>query len=108
MNNDAKFFFCLSGFFGFIIFFIFGILITNDPLVALVQSSFGCLFFAVCGRMLLSFILNGIILDSGNQIPKPSISQSLPSSKEKDAAKLSVAEVNESALRSNHIVKTKA
>jgi hypothetical protein len=77
-------------------------------MTALVQSAFGCLFFGICGRFLLSFILNGIILDSGNQIPKPSISQSLPSSKEKDAAKLSVAEVNESALRSNHIVKTKA
>mgnify|MGYP001288922799 FL=1 len=108
MNNDARFFFYLSGFVGFVLFFLLGTLISRDFVTALVQSAFGCLFFGICGRFLLSFILNGIILDSGNQKPQPSLSPTLPSTKERDAAKLSVADVNESALRSNHMVETKA
>ena len=108
MNNDARFFFYLSGFVGFVLFFLLGTLISRDFVTALVQSAFGCLFFGICGRFLLSFILNGIILESGNQNPKSSLSQPLPSPKERESAKLSVAEINESALRSNHIVETKA
>ena len=34
-------------------------MINGDPIYALVQSTFGCLFFAICGRMLLTFFLNG-------------------------------------------------
>ena len=64
MNDDARFFFYLSGFVGFLLFFLLGILLTKDFMIALVQSSFGCLFFAICGRWILSFILNGIIVDS--------------------------------------------
>lgn len=101
MNNDAKFFFCLSGFVGFIIFFIFGILITNDPLVALVQSSFGCLFFAVCGRILLSFILNGNIVDSNSNSLHP---RDLSSPTENDPTNLATAAMKEASTTANRMV----
>jgi hypothetical protein len=64
MNDDARFFFCISGFAGFVLFLFFGFIISGDFLVALVQSAFGCLFFALCGRYLLCFILNGILVES--------------------------------------------
>ena len=102
MNNDAKFFFCLSGFFGFIIFFIFGIIITNDPFVASVQSSFGCLFFAVCGRILLSFILNGIIVESISRNKKIETGN-VSKQNDNDSSKLAEA-MNESSTNSKHMV----
>ncbi|MBT5916529.1 MAG: hypothetical protein HOH60_09285 [Opitutae bacterium] len=101
MNNDAKFFFCLSGFFGFIIFFIFGIIITKDPFVASVQSSFGCLFFAVCGRILLSFILNGNIVDSNNNSLHP---RDLSSPTENNPTNLATAAMNEASTTANRMV----
>ncbi len=66
MNDDARFFFYLSGFLGFVFFFLFGLFSSKDLIHALALGTFGCLFFSVSGRFLLSFILKGIILDSKN------------------------------------------
>ncbi|MDG0965274.1 MAG: hypothetical protein P8P49_03965 [Opitutales bacterium] len=101
MNNDAKFFFCLSGFIGFVLFFMLGIIITNDLLTALVQSSFGCLFFAVCGRILLSFILNGNIVDSNTNPIDP---RDLSLSTENDPTNLATAAMNEASTTANRMV----
>jgi hypothetical protein len=103
MNNDARFFFYFSGFIGFLVFFLMGIIISNDFIVALVQSTFGCLFFALCGRFLLSFILNGIIVESKqDQLNKePSDKPNTPINNE--PAKLAAA-MNEASTSSKHLV----
>jgi hypothetical protein len=59
MNNNAHFFFSLFGFVGFVFFFIVSCLTGEDLLFTLVKSTFGCLFFAIVGRFLLCFALNG-------------------------------------------------
>ena len=103
MNNDARFFFYFSGFIGFLVFFLMGIIISNDFIIALVQSTFGCLFFALCGRFLLSFILNGIIVESKKvQLNKES-SDKPNTPINNDPAKL-VAAMNEASTSSKHLV----
>lgn len=57
MNDDAKFFFFLSGFFGFVFFFMLSIFIDSDPLHALLKGSAGCLIFGMSGRYMLGFAL---------------------------------------------------
>jgi hypothetical protein len=61
IKDDAKFFFCLSGFTGFVLFFLVSSIIQKDTIVALVYGTGGCLVFSVFGRYLLGFILNGIM-----------------------------------------------
>ena len=103
MNNDARFFFYFSGFIGFLVFFLMGIIISNDFIVALVQSTFGCLFFALCGRFLLSFILNGIIVES-NEVQQNKESPDKPITPiNNDPAKLAAA-MNEASTSSKHLV----
>ena len=53
MNDDAKFFFFLSGFFGFVFFYFFSIFLNRDPILSLVYGSTGSLFFSILGRYLL-------------------------------------------------------
>ena len=57
MNNDARYFFCLSGFVGFLLFFPLGWLVTGNALDALLRGCAGCLVFAVAGRALLGLLL---------------------------------------------------
>ena len=103
MNNDARFFFYFSGFIGFLVFFLMGIIISNDFIVALVQSTFGCLFFALCGRFLLSFILNGIIVES-NEVQQNKQTSDKPNTLiNNDPAKLAAA-MNEASTSSKHLV----
>jgi hypothetical protein len=59
IKDDAKFFFCLSGFTGFVLFFLVSSIIQKDTIVALVYGTGGCLVFSIFGRYLLGFILNG-------------------------------------------------
>ena len=61
IKDDAKFFFCLSGFAGFIIFFLFSTFLQKDTITALVYGTAGCLIFSIFGRFLLGFALNGIM-----------------------------------------------
>lgn len=103
MNNDARFFFYFSGFIGFVVFFMMSIIISNDFIIALVQSTFGCLFFALSGRFLLSFILNGIIVESKKSQPKKEPSDKPTTPNNNDTAKL-VAAMNEASTNSKHLV----
>lgn len=61
MNDFAKFFFWVSGFSGFAIFFFLALLIHRDPSLALFHGGLGCLLFALSGRAMLGVILNGVI-----------------------------------------------
>ncbi len=104
MNDDARFFFYLSGFVGFLLFFLVGILFTQDFIVALVQSSFGCLFFAICGRFFLNYLLQGIILDSSTSQSGLPSSEKVPSSIIKDPTKLATIAMNEASTKAKHLV----
>ena len=107
MNDDARFFFYLSGFVGFLLFFLLGILLTKDFMIALVQSSFGCLFFAICGRWILSFILNGIIIDSTTVPSESHSSGKLPLLTKNDPTDLAVSAMNEASTKVPHLVEAK-
>ena len=63
MNNDARFFFCISGFVGFILFFSLGWLVPGNALDALLRGSIGCLLFAVGGRIFLGVVLRSLPVD---------------------------------------------
>ena len=84
MNNDARFFFYLSGFTGFLFFFFFALIISEDIIKALVLASFGCLFFSIAGRFLLGFILNSILLNSDSSNPSKMSSSAQNNSLEQD------------------------
>ena len=107
MNNNAHFFFYFSGFVGFLVFFLIGVIISNNILVAFVQGAFGCLFFAISGRFLLSFILNGIIVESGKLPSSQQPSDKLKTPIENDPKKLAVAAMNEASTNSKHLVQAK-
>ncbi len=75
MNDFARFFFCVSGFLGFAIFFFLALLIHRDPSLALFHGGLGCLLFAVSGRALLGFVLRGVgnhgdLSSSGTVVPQ--------------------------------------
>ena len=72
MNNDARFFFCLSGFIGFVLFFSLGWILTGNALDALVRGSVGCLLFAVGGRIFLGLVLRSLPVDFSTSTPGPS------------------------------------
>ena len=71
INDDAKFFFCLSGFTGFLLFFLASSIIQKDTIMALVYGAGGCLIFSIFGRYLLGFILKGIMQSSSTSIQQP-------------------------------------
>jgi len=60
MNDDAKYFFFLSGFIGFIFFYGFSLVLNHDPLKSLIYGAIGSLFFSLSWRMLLSSALKKI------------------------------------------------
>ena len=106
MNDDARFFFCISGFLGFTLFLFCGLVITGDLVVAFVQSAFGCLFFAICGRFLLSFILNGILVES-KKLNSKSIS-SKKSSTTNESAQIAKVAMREASTTAKPMVQAKA
>lgn len=61
MNNDARFFFCLCGFAGFVLFFSLGWILTGNASDALLRGSIGCLVFGVGGRILLGTLLRSLL-----------------------------------------------
>ena len=61
MNNDARFFFCLCGFAGFVLFFSLGWILTGNAFDALLRGSIGCLVFGVGGRILLGTLLRSLL-----------------------------------------------
>ena len=72
MNTDARFFFCISGFIGFILFFSLGWLVTGNALDALLRGSIGCLFFAVGGRIFLGAVLRSLSVEFSSNSKEPS------------------------------------
>jgi hypothetical protein len=60
MNDDAKYFFFLSGFIGFIFFYGISLVLNHDPLQSLVYGSIGSLFFSLSWRMLLCSALKKV------------------------------------------------
>ena len=69
MNDDAKFFFFLSGFTGFVFFYFFSMILHRDPILSLIYGSSGSLFFSLLGRMLLISALRKVLVSKqGNQI----------------------------------------
>ena len=60
MNDDAKYFFFLSGFIGFIFFYGFSLVLNHDPLKSLIYGAIGSLFFSLSWRMLLSSALKKV------------------------------------------------
>lgn len=81
MNNAARYFFCLCGFAGFLLFFPLGWFVTGNALDALLRGCAGCLVFAVAGRALLGVLLRspplrqvrvpieGSVAESSSEIP---------------------------------------
>ena len=61
MNNDARFFFCLCGFAGFVLFFSLGWILTGNAFDALLRGSIGCLVCGVGGRILLGALLRSLV-----------------------------------------------
>jgi hypothetical protein len=61
MNNDARFFFCLCGFAGFVLFFSLGWILTGNAFDALLRGSIGCLVLGVGGRLLLGTLLRSLL-----------------------------------------------
>jgi hypothetical protein len=59
MNDDAKYFFCLGGFIGFLLFFSIGFALHGNASFALLLGSFGCLLISLSGRFLLGLVLHG-------------------------------------------------
>ena len=108
MRNDARFFFCISGFTGFLLFFFSGLVIGGDPVTALVQSAFGCLFFAICGRFLLCFILSGISLESNTNAQPDPAKEILPELNKIDAKQLTENAMSEASTNVQPLVQAKA
>ena len=108
MRNDARFFFCISGFAGFLLFFFSGLVIGSDSVTALAQSAFGCLFFAICGRFLLCFILSGISVESDKNAHSDPAKENLPEINKIDPTQLAKNAMNEASTNVQPLVQAKA
>lgn len=112
MNDDAKFFFCLCGFVGFVAFFTSASFIHSDASIALLYGSFGCLGFAVFGRFLLGIMLRGYNLGSDPKdrtgksvkLPARTTTRNLAEEKKQEA----LAAMNDAATKAAPKVKATA
>jgi hypothetical protein len=64
MKNDARFFFCLTGFVGFLLFYLIASLLHQNFAFSLMHGAIGCLCFAIYGRFLLGILLKNSIVQS--------------------------------------------
>ena len=78
MKDDAKFFFFISGFIGFVIFFISSNLIYGDLIHGLFHASIGCILFSTSGRLLLGYALSANLVGSDSSTLKSSSSGKVP------------------------------
>ena len=110
MNNNAHFFFSFFGFVGFVFFFIVSCLTGEDLLFALLKSTFGCLFFAIVGRFLLCFALNGLKVNSLDvSTVSPEIPQKIQSSNLSVDPSVSATEaMAQAANKARRLVEAKA
>ena len=64
MKNDARFFFCLTGFVSFILFYLIASLLHQNFCFFLDARCYWLLIFAIYGRFLLSILLKNSIVQS--------------------------------------------
>lgn len=113
MNDDAKFFFCLGGFVGFLFFFSFGFALHGNATFAVLLGALGCLFISLSGRFLLDLVLRGNLTvnvnglekrkKDGGTVNRPNLT------KEKiDPTELAAEAMSEAATSSKPLVETKA
>ena len=83
MNDDARFFFCISGFIGFCLTWILSLSIHGEILLASIHGTLGCLFFSLMGRFLLGIILGGAMRKILNEPSTEVVSSELDNSESK-------------------------
>ena len=113
MNDDAKYFFCLGGFIGFLLFFSIGFALHRNASFALLLGTFGCLLISLSGRFLLGLVLHG---NQNMKINGPKVGKdegaglNSPKSGKKmiDPAELAAQAMSEAATTSKPLVETKA
>ncbi len=113
MNDDAKYFFCLGGFIGFMLFFSIGFALHGNASFALLLGSLGCLLISLSGRFLLGLVLHGNLKmkvdvlkedrDEGGPLNSPKSVNKIIDPKE-----LAAQAMSEAATTSKPIVETKA
>ena len=96
MNDDAKFFFFLSGFIGFVFFYACSLFLYRDLVMSLVFGAVGSLVFSFFGRILLTSALKKVQSSQALVNSNPSASHDNIASKSKA---LSVS--NDSVLNSS-------
>jgi hypothetical protein len=79
MKDDAKFFFFLAGFVGFVLFYLISSLIYKDFIQSLLHGSVGCVFFATSGRFLLGFALSSSRIQDASRQGESSSSPAISS-----------------------------
>ena len=113
MNDDAKFFFCLSGFIGFLLFFSIGFALHGNASFALLLGALGCLFLSLSGRFLLGMVLRGNLLmkvDVSEEPKEENTPAKAPQSVKNmiDPAELAAQATSEAATTPKPLVETKA
>lgn len=113
MNDDAKYFFCLGGFIGFLLFFSIGFVLHGNASFALLLGSLGCLLISLSGRFLLGLVLHGNLnmkvnglkvgQDEGRGLNSPKSVKDMI-----DPAELAAQAMSEAATTSKPLVETKA
>ena len=113
MNDDAKFFFCLGGFVGFLLFFSIGFALHGNASFALLLGALGCLLISMSFRFLLGLVLRGNLIlkvDRSDQQKKVGSSKMVSKSAKKviDPADIAAQAMSEAATTTKPLVETKA
>lgn len=78
MKDDAKFFFFLSGFLGFLLFYFSAVLFHKDFMMGFLYGTFGCMVFANVGRFFLRVILKTTLQKNVKVIPVNALNKTNP------------------------------
>ncbi|OUU12728.1 MAG: hypothetical protein CBC00_01370 [Verrucomicrobia bacterium TMED40] len=113
MNDDAKFFFCLGGFVGFLLFFSISFALHGNATFALLLGALGCLLISMSFRFLLGLVLRGnqiLKVDRSDQQKKGGSSEIVSKSTKKliDPAEIAAQAMSEAATTTKPLVETKA
>jgi len=96
VNDDAKFFFFLSGFIGFVFFYAFSLFLYRDLVMSLVFGAIGSLVFSFFGRILLTSALRKVQNSQALVSPNSSTSHEIVAGKSK-----TLSENNDSVINSS-------
>jgi hypothetical protein len=83
VNDDAKFFFFLSGFIGFLFFYAFSLFLYRDLVMSLVFGAIGSVVFSFFGRILLTSALRKVQNSQALISPNSSSSHEIVAGKSK-------------------------